>query len=308
MRVHTFLMMNTTNPGPATWAQLDGIEARWASSGAFSEQTLMRSAETLRRFTLRLSRSGVDEWAQVSPANCAGFIHAHAAGDRPRLHTQHARRTVLRMTFRTLRELGYPVGDPTLDIVLPPKTSRAARPLDDDEVAMCRVASRLMVNGSLRHAVVWALAEATAVTSEITELTVADVDDSTNPRQIALPGTGRHDARTGALSAWGSTILRRHLARLQQGGADGSTRLAYSGRARPGGAKAQATACNAVADVLRVCRLHTEPDVRPASVRGWAGRTLLDGGAPIAEVARRLGLRSLDATAEDIAFDWRGTQ
>lgn len=291
-----------------TWAHLDRIQARWAASGAFTEQTLARSAETLTRFALRSGRLGVQDWAEVRPEHCSGFIHAQAGGDRPRLHTQHARRTVLRMAFRTLRELGYPVGDPTLDIALLPKTSRAARPLGDDEVAMCRAASRLMVDGSLRHAVVWALAEATAVTSEITVLTIADVDDPANPRRVTLPGTLRHDPRTGELSDWGSVILGRHLARLEQAGADASTRLAYGGRARPGGAKAQATACNAVADVMRTCGLHAEPDVRPSSVRGWAGRALLDAGASIAEVARRLGLRSLDAAAQDVAYDWRAAR
>jgi hypothetical protein len=93
---------------------------------------------------------------------------------------------------------------------------------------------------------------------------------------------------------------------MARAGVDPDTRLIYRGRAYPGGATAQATTCNAVADVLRTCHLHAEPDVRPASVRGWIGRGLYDGGLTIDQVALRLGLRSLDATAEDIALDWRG--
>jgi hypothetical protein len=45
--------------------------------------------------------------------------------------------------------------------------------------------------------------------------------------------------------------------------------------------------------------------VRPSSLRHWAGRTAYDAGSPIEAVARLLGHRSLDATAEDIALTWR---
>ena len=45
--------------------------------------------------------------------------------------------------------------------------------------------------------------------------------------------------------------------------------------------------------------------MRPASLRNWAGRTAYDAGTPIEDVARLLGLRTLDAAAEDIALNWR---
>jgi hypothetical protein len=48
-----------------------------------------------------------------------------------------------------------------------------------------------------------------------------------------------------------------------------------------------------------------EPDVRPASVAAWAGRRILAETGRIDEVARRLGMVSLDRTARFIAFDWQ---
>ena len=70
----------------------------------------------------------------------------------------------------------------------------------------------------------------------------------------------------------------------------------------------QASVCNALGAVLDLAGLAVEPDVRPASLRHWAGRELFDAGASIQEVARRLGARSLDTAAEDIALDWRSAR
>jgi hypothetical protein len=70
----------------------------------------------------------------------------------------------------------------------------------------------------------------------------------------------------------------------------------------------QAGVCNALGAVLDLAGLGGEADVRPASLRHWAGLELFDAGTPIQEVARRLGARSLDAAAEDIALHWRTTQ
>ena len=57
--------------------------------------------------------------------------------------------------------------------------------------------------------------------------------------------------------------------------------------------------------MLELSGLAAEPDVRPASVRNWAGRHRYDAGMPLEQVARRMGCRSLDGTAEDLGIDWR---
>ncbi len=218
----------------------------------------------------------------------------------------HARRTALRMLYRTLRARGWHDGDPTLDLSLPPRGVRAARPLTAHEVALCRLSSRLGAGvRSLRRAVCWALGETTAVSSEIAALRLRDLDDPKLPTVVRLPGTRRHDPRTGVLSPWGQAVLVRHTHALQDAGADADTLLAYSGAARPGGHVSQASVCNALGAVLDLAGLSGEADVRPASLRHWAGRELFDAGSPIEAVARRLGARSLDTAAEDIALTWR---
>lgn len=287
---------------------VDLVLDHWAASGEFTEQTLARCGELVTRFARRLDAQEVSTPAQVTLEHCRGFVDATTRkGQPPELTTRHTRRTTLRMLFRSLRELGYPVSDPTLDLRLPVRSLTTARPLTDAEVTLCRASTRLGEAGSLtlQRAVCWALAEATAVTSEITAVRIADLDDPQQPRWVRLSGTRRHDPRLGELTDWGAAIVARQTALLRERRCSPATLLSYRGAATPGEAVAQASACNAVGAVLALAGLAKEPDVRPASVRNWAGRQLYDGGMPIEHVARRLGARTLDSAAADIALTWR---
>jgi site-specific recombinase XerD len=287
--------------------ELDAVYSVWDNGGLHSEQSLVRMKETVRRFSRRLSTTEVTTFVEVTASKAEGFVTAPVAGGRPaEVATQHARRTAVRTLYRTLRGLGYPVADPTLDIDLPPRGLLAARPLTDDEITLCRAGAQLTRGqwASMR-ATAWALGEATAVSSEITAIAIADLDDPALPRCVRLPGTARHDPRDGTLSDWGRRVITARIEALRASGATPTTLLAYGGQAPPGGAKAQASVCNALREVLDTAGLAREADVRPGSLRHWAGRRAYDDGAPIEAVARLLGHRSLDATAEDIALTWR---
>lgn len=293
--------------GGGLTTELNAVTAAWASSDAFSEQTRLRTAETVARYAARLRRESTARFAEASPEQAAGFVRAATrSGSSPELATMHARRTALRALYRTLRQLGFADGDPTLDVHLPARGELAARPLTDDEVALARLSAYgHPAAWTPVRAVSWALAEATAVSSEIAAVRLAQLDEPEYPSTVALPGTRRHDARTAALTDWGRQVLARRAAQLRDAGASPHTLLAYGGAAQPGGAKAQAAVCNALRTVLRDAGLAGEPDVRPSSVRHWAGRALYDAGVPIHEVARALGHRSLDETASDIGLHWR---
>lgn len=296
---------------PTTW-DLDTVTEQvlhaWREDHGFSPATMDKCGEMLIRFCRRLAAQGVSHPSKITPEHCTGFVHARTSqGQPPEVTTLHARRSTLRMYFRTLRLLGVEVTDPTIDIDLPPRTGTAARPLTDVEVALCRAASRMgdAGGGSLHRAVCWALGETTAVSSEISAIRVGDVDDSRAPRWVHLPGTRRHDPRLGELSDWGSLIVARQMELLSSRHLSPSTPLVYKGQGVPGEPTAQSAVCNALAGVLRLAGLAAEPDVRPASLRNWAGRRLFTEGMPIELVARRMGARSLDTVAVDIDLNWR---
>ncbi|MGO4604517.1 tyrosine-type recombinase/integrase [Terrabacter sp. 2YAF2] len=291
-------------------AAVGAARRRWEEGSEFTDQTLARVGETITRFGARLRAQGVEKPEQITSEHCRGFITARTAAGRPaELTTQHTRRNSLRMLFRTWRELGLTEGDPTLDLSLPPRSDTSARPLTDTEVILCRAATRLGEAGTttLQRAVAWALGEATAVSSEISTIRLADLDDPDSPRWVHLPGTRRHDPRLGELSDWGTRIVTRQAQVLRSRHAPATTLLTYRGSGTPGQAKAQAAVCNALGAVLDLAGLSSEPDVRPASLRNWAGRTLFDGGMPLEQVARRMGARSLDTVAADLALEWRTT-
>lgn len=298
-----------SEPAPASMPTLvEAVRRRWASEEAFTPATLDKCGDAIARFATRLDRQGVRHPAEVTAAHCQGFVDAATTrGLPPELTTRHARRTALRMLFRSLREMGYDVGDPSLDLRLPARSDTTARPLTDLEVTLCRASSRMGEAGgrSLHRAVCWALGETTAVTSEISAVRVGDVDDRTAPRWVRLPGTRRHDPRLGELSDWGSRIIARQLELLTERRATPATLLTYRGQGIPGQAGAQSAVCNAIGGVLTLAGLTDEPDVRPASLRNWAGRRLYEAGLPIEKVAARMGARSLDSAAGDIGLTWR---
>ncbi len=273
------------------------VEALRATTG-LSDQSERRLLEVICRFLRFLDGSGIDSFSTVSPAVVGEFVHARstATGAEPSVATSHLRRSAVRLLFRVLREVGVVGHDPTLDLVLPARSSLRARPLTDDEVALGRSFS-LSSLAETRRPAAWALAEATARTSEISNACVRDLDLEAG--RIWLPGGTKVEPRRAPLTQWGALALER---RLEVIGRDAATPLVYEGG---GSAESrQASACAAVAETLRRAGLADEPDVRPVSVAAWAGRKVFEETGQIEAAARMLGVRSLDRAAAMIDWDW----
>ncbi|MBX7071250.1 MAG: hypothetical protein K1X38_17845 [Microthrixaceae bacterium] len=207
------------------------------------------------------------------------------------------RRTALRFAFRLARAVGAIAWDPTADIELPPRGTRRVRPLTDDEVDRCRSAALWSLEDT-RRAAAFALAEATARSSEIAYALVRDVH--LEEGRVWLHGGKVTRPRWGQLTPWGIEQMTRRLDDLD-GGPDQP--IVYSGR-KPAEA-GQVASCAAVTDVLRRAGLASQPDVRAGSVAGWAGRKILEETGRIDVVAHGLGMASLDRVADIISWDWR---
>ncbi len=279
-------------PGAAVVAAV----GEWASGDAHLDSTVERMGEVAGRFARFVAHRA--DIAEVTPGDCEAFVHAHTrTGVPPSTATLHFRRTTIRAVFRTLRHRGVDLGDPTLDLVLEPRTVRSTRALTDDEVTLVRVCALGRAREPLRAASTVALAEATATTREIPLVQAADVDLVAGT--VRLPGGARVDARTATLTPWGAGVLRRHLASVDVG------EPVLAVRGDPAALAAQAAACNLLAALLDAAGLRAEPDVRPGSVRAWAGEVVHRGTGRIEDAARALGVRSLDAAADLVGLDWR---
>jgi len=164
-----------------------GMVLKELRATGLADQTTQRMAEILARFTIYVEKGhGLRSVKEIAEEHVEGFVFASviARADRsrrPSVATMHLRRSALRLYFRMLREMKLFVGDPTVDLGLPPRSCLAVRPLTDDEVALCRCFS-LRTLSETRQPAAWALAEATARTSEIPNIRVSDLDRLDGPR------------------------------------------------------------------------------------------------------------------------------
>lgn len=210
------------------------------------------------------------------------------------------RRSALRLLFRTARELGLLEGDPTVDLALPSRTNESARPLTDGEVDECR---RVCLHdlASTRLSVAWAFGEATARTSEIPHITLADLDLS--GRRVWIHGSSKTEPRWGALTDWGAGQVARHLRSL--GNVEAATAVAYAGSGNV--ESRRSFSAQAIRETLQRAGLTGDRYLRPASLTGWVGVGVMRETRRIEAVALALGVRSLDAAARMIGWDWTET-
>jgi site-specific recombinase XerC len=261
-------------------------------------QSARRFDEIVGRFErFLLNGFGVEQLSEITAAHVEQFVRAKGASGAPSASTMQMRRTSLRLLFRIARtELDFE-GDPTLDLQLPPKSRLAARPLTDDEVALGRSFS-LHTQVATRLPAAWALGEATATTAELPHIVVSDLDlDCAAGPRVWLHGSNKRDERWGFLDDWGALQLQRRASSLR-----GTDRLIYKG-SNPE-EDGQRSCCASITDTLVRAGLASEPDVRPISLVAWAGTVVLEETDKIERVARRLGMRSLDAAARLIGLDW----
>jgi integrase/recombinase XerC len=160
------------------------------------------------------------------------------------------------------------------------------------------------VSRSIRCAILashaaWALAEATVRTSELSKVTIGDIN--LEARTVRIAGSTKTQLRVGALTEWGVAALAR---RVDSFGPDApaGTLVVYEGDGST--ESRQATCCVAISDTLRRAGLAQEPDVRPVSIAAWAGKRVFDETSRIEAAAQALGMRSLDRAARLIGWDW----
>lgn len=155
-------------------------------------QSKLRFDELTRRFETFAGKGfGIEHVDEVTAEIVEQFVRAKGNTGEPALATMHIRRAAIRMLFRIARlEFGCE-GDPTLDLVLPPRTVLSTRPLEEDEVVLGRSYSQKTF-AATRQPAAWALGEATATTSEMPYITIDDLDlDNSNGPRVWLHGSNK---------------------------------------------------------------------------------------------------------------------
>ena len=267
-----------------------------------AHHTQVRTFGLINRFVTFSRRAfKLETLDEVASEHVAAFVTATTAqgSKRPSIATMRLRRWAIRLFFRVAREQGLTNTDPTLDVQLPSRTSQTPRPLSSREVEMCRTAS-LHDLRTTRLSVAWALGEATARTAEIPHLRVGDLDLSAN--RIWIHGSAQTAPRYSTLTEWGARQLRRRLRELGSP-LDLNAHLAQIGR---GNRESRVSfSAQALRETLTRAGIAHQDCVRPASLAGWAGVQVFAATTRIENVALALGVRSLDAAARIIDWNWQ---
>jgi hypothetical protein len=281
-------------------AVVEAVIASLVAGRGLRSSTLTNRAARMRRFASFAHAQGVHDLDAVSPGQVATFVGARrASGVKPTQSERESRLSGIRLLYREARKLGMARSEPTLDLRVPHRSPISARPLIDPEVDLGR--HHAVRKKDLRPAVCWALAESTARTSEMPHIRVSDLDVEAGT--VHLHGCPTTDDRVGRLTPWGAAQLRRRLELITVREGHDPILMGEGRWDDPDEGRAAATM--AIVAVLRSARL-SAPGVNPRSIPAWAGATALADGAPIDEVARLLGMRSLDQAAEFIGLKWRG--
>ncbi|MFI1734065.1 hypothetical protein ACH40E_33605 [Streptomyces acidicola] len=286
----------------------------WQSMAArdeFTDQTYDKFSLLLIRLGRYAHLRGALTVEDITPDLAKDFITArgrsrHGHVSEAAVATMLLRRSVLRIAFRTLRELGLSDTDPTRDIELPRRVPGDVRPLTEDEVVSLRHQASFVTRPS-RHGAAAALALAGGHSGEIGHIRVRDLD--TERSRVWMHGSTKTDPRWCPLDAWSLNTLTARAdfvaARQLRPGSAPLARLAVSDR-HASDAALQARVCVALRDLLTRIGLHDEADVKPSSITAWAGLDVFEDTGRIEDTARRLGLRSLDRAAAVIGHEWRG--
>jgi integrase len=257
-------------------------------------------------FATHLARvHSVNHLREVTPHQATVFItypSFTADGVQPTsVRTQRTRRSNLRLLYRIARRLRLAESDPTLDVALPGPPGRSTRPLTDDEILVGR-SFTLATLRETRIPTAWALAEATATSCEAGYVRRSDVDLTRG--RIRIHGTNRRRARHVDLTDWGAEQIERRLGWLRARRSGDPPLLLRRDRGTPSDRRGSAT--DAITYALRRAGLSGDKGVRPGSIPAWRGARALANGSTVDEVARMLGVGTLDAAARIIGLNWRG--
>lgn len=285
----------THRPEPAgelTVSEAVAITREYIKSQSLSEYTLYDWGLQLGRFERFCAAIRVSTVGQIDLIVAERFVWSRTkAGRGPAPATASHRRGVIRLMLRALRADGYDAPDPTIDMSLTEQPIVSMRPLTDDEIRRCELAS--ITPKPTRFAGVLALGEAGATTWEMGMVNTDDIDVS--KKTVRLAGSYRASERVNKLTDFGVAALTARLEVVPPG------RLCFTPRGSL--MSTSANACATLDKVLRRAQLFHLPGVRVDSIRAWAARRAYDAGGA-EEAARVLGVRSLDTAVRVAGVKW----
>lgn len=286
------------------------VSRQWlqqAADGDMAIETVDLYIQISERFDVFADAHGIHRMDDVTGQLTDSFVDApgHDRHDNitlvPKDGTRRQRRSALASLFAHARALGMTQAAPLLDspsIPRPPRSTGAE--LSDAEIENLQFHSERGMPAT-RHSALLALLLAGLGSAETSQATPDDLNLA--QATVTTEGSTHTSPRTCPLAPWAVRVLRLrtdYLAKHRPGQhhlvtSDSSTRYA-----------AQASVGAGFNDIARLSGLATAArKVEPRDITRYvAGQVLLQTGQ-ISEVARRLGLSSLDNAAALAGLAWK---
>lgn len=291
-------------------ATLVEVSRQWlheAAAGQISIETADLYIQVSERFHRYADAHHVNRMDNVTADLTEAFIAAPGRDRRnhitpnPANSTRSQRRSAIASLFAHARALGLTKAAPLLDS--PPigrRPRHAGARLTQGEIENLQFhAERGMP--ATRHAALLALLLAGLNSAETADTNTTDLD-LTAARVTTRGGTRTH-ARTCPLTHWGVYVLGLRAARLERSG-PGPHRLVTNIRSSRYGAQASVGA--GFNDIARNTGLATQTrKVEPRDITRYVAQQILHETGQLSEVARRLGLSSLDGAAALAGLAWQ---
>ena len=213
----------------------------------------------------------------------------------PGSSTKRNRLSSLRRAFRSLRQMGYELPDPTIDVVALLDRTLDANVCSDEDIKKLREGAPIGLFDSCNAALL-ALAEAGATNGEVKEIRVSYVN--LEERVVRLPGNARVDERINELSDWGVVVLRERFAHVS-----GDDYVVVNSN----GTKVSEASVSQMFRHIAAYGNVGRNGFNINSVRAWRARRIYQETGRIQDAALFLGHRSLDSAVALIGLEWRQT-
>jgi site-specific recombinase XerD len=213
----------------------------------------------------------------------------------PGSSTKRNRLSGLRRAFKSLRQMGYEMPDPTIDVVALLDRTFDANVCSDSDIEKLREGAPIGLFDSCNAALL-ALAEAGATNGEVKEVRSSDVN--LEDRVVRLPGNARVDERINELSEWGVMVLRERFAHIS-----GDDFVVVNSNGTQASEASVSQMFRHIASYGNVGRSGFNIN----SVRAWRARAIYMESGRIQDAALFLGNRSLDAAVSLMGLEWRQT-
>ncbi|MCZ0975579.1 hypothetical protein O1L55_38820 [Streptomyces albulus] len=242
----------------------------------------------------------------ITPTVAEAFVNA-PGHDRhrgvipvPSGGTRRQRRSAVTSLFAQARALGLTKAAPMVDsAAIPRSPRRPGADLQPQEVARLQFHSERGMP-TTRHSALLALLLAGFWSAEVGAATSSDLD--LDAGSVRTNGSARTLARTCPLDEWGIHVLGLRAAYLGRRG-PGPHRLVASAASAP--SVVQSSVGAGFGDIARRSGLATRArKVEPRDITRYVARKILNETGQLSEVARRLGLSSLDVAAGLANLQW----